>query len=169
MVWIVEFNINLICGVRTDPHRKSLQTFRAGPAPSRAPATTPNPNILNPSAVSIGPTASSHPTVDAILMTVVLQLDTFSSETSFFIDSSDGLTNFLARPVGHYEEMKSQKIIETVRLPQGLEYQFRIVDFMGEVQVVLFLFISLLSSNTTKCVVYRNLNQNRRWHLLLGR
>jgi hypothetical protein len=28
--------------------------------------------------------------------------------------------------------MKSQKIIETVRVPDGLEYQFKIVDFMGD-------------------------------------
>lgn len=56
----------------------------------------------------------------------------FSAETSWFIDSSDGLINYVERPAGYYEEMKSQKIVETVRLPKGLEYQFRIVDFMGD-------------------------------------
>ena len=69
-----------------------------------------------------------------IEVTVVLQLDKFSAETSWFIDSSDGLTNFITRPVGYYEEMKSQKIIETVYLPEGLEYQFKIIDFMGELR-----------------------------------
>jgi hypothetical protein len=28
--------------------------------------------------------------------------------------------------------MESQKVIETVRLTEGLEYQFKIVDFMGD-------------------------------------
>lgn len=42
------------------------------------------------------------------------------------------MANFVSRPFGYYEEMKSQKVIETVRLPEGLEYQFKIVDFMGD-------------------------------------
>lgn len=70
--------------------------------------------------------------MNAFLMTVILQLDEYSAETSWSIDSSDGVTNFVSRPFGYYEEMKSQKVIETVRLPEGLEYQFKIVDFMGD-------------------------------------
>lgn len=65
-------------------------------------------------------------------MTVVLQLDKYSAETAWSIDSLDGSSNFAARPVGYYEEMKSQWIEETVRLPEGLEYQFKIEDYMGE-------------------------------------
>ncbi len=65
-------------------------------------------------------------------MTLVLQLDKYSSETAWSIDSSDGMTNFVSRPFGYYEEMENHKVIETLRLPEGLEYQFKIVDFMGD-------------------------------------
>jgi len=117
-------------------------TFRVGPAPSVAPATTSSPTGSTAKAASIGSTSSSScdprdgglilSVSPCIEVTVVLQLDKFSAETSWFIDSSDGLTNFISRPVGYYEEMKSQKIIETVYLPEGLEYQFKIIDFMGD-------------------------------------
>lgn len=70
--------------------------------------------------------------MDAFLVTVVLQLDEYSAETAWSIESSDGATNFVSRPFGYYEEMKSQKVIEKVRLSEGLEYQFKIVDFMGD-------------------------------------
>jgi len=106
--------------------------FRSGPAPTLAPATTPIPTVSSSKAASIGPTSSSPPTIDAILMTVVLQLDKFSSETAWFIGSVDGLISVVARPAGYYEEMQSQQIIETLNLIQGHEYQFRIVDFMGD-------------------------------------
>lgn len=62
-------------------------------------------------------------------ITMTLQLDRFSSETSWFISSSDGQTNFIKRPGGYYEQMKEQKVIETVWLPEG-EYEFRIIDYM---------------------------------------
>ena len=65
-------------------------------------------------------------------MTLVLQLDKYSAETEWSIDSSDGLTNYYAREDGYYEEMKSEKVIETICLEEGYEYQFRIADFMGE-------------------------------------
>ena len=93
-----------------------------------APANTPKPSNIE--AASTGPTSSNQPTVDAVPVTIVLQLDKYSAETAWFIDSSDGLTNFVSRPVGYYEEMNSQKIVETIYLPEGLEYQFRILDFM---------------------------------------
>lgn len=38
----------------------------------------------------------------------------------------------MSRPAGYYEDEKSQKIIETVHLPKGLDYQFKILDFMGD-------------------------------------
>ena len=78
--------------------------------------------------------------MSCIEVAVVVQLDKFSAETSWSIDSSDGLANFITRPVGYYEEMKSQKIIETVYLPEGLEYQFKISDFMGELSYLQCLF-----------------------------
>jgi hypothetical protein len=81
---------------------------------------------------SIGPSSSSPPSIDAFLMIVVLQLDEYSAETAWYIDSSDGVTNFVSRPFGYYKEMKSQRVIEKVRLPEGLEYQLKIVDFMGD-------------------------------------
>jgi hypothetical protein len=108
-------------------------TFRVGPAPSISPATSFTPTVTSPSqTASIGPTTSSPPSISGVSITVVLQLDKYSSETSWSIDASDRTTNFVSRPVGYYEGMKSQKIIETVRVPDGLEYQFKIVDFMGD-------------------------------------
>lgn len=108
------------------------QPFRAGPVPTSSPAATATPTLSSTSAVSSTPTSSSPPTINAIEMTLILQLDKFSAETAWFVDSSDGTTNFVARTVGYYKEMKSQKIIESFRLPRGLEYQFRILDFLGD-------------------------------------
>lgn len=108
------------------------QTFRVGPAPTASPATTSAPSVITNMTASIGPTSSSPPSMDAFLVTVVLQLDEYSAETAWSIESSDGATNFVSRPFGYYEEMKSQKVIEKVRLSEGLEYQFKIVDFMGD-------------------------------------
>jgi len=94
--------------------------FRVGPpVPSRAPASS-------------GPTTSNHPTLGDVLLSVVLQLDRYSSETSWSIDSADGLTNYASKPVGYYEEQKSQQVVETVLLPQGYKYTFSIYDFMGD-------------------------------------
>ncbi|KAL7539416.1 hypothetical protein ACHAXR_010447, partial [Thalassiosira sp. AJA248-18] len=111
-------------------------TFRAGPAPSLAPATTTiptasniNANVNSPTSLNACPEETEEGCIE---MTVVLQLDKYSAETGFSIDSSDGLTNFVARSDGYYEDLKSQKIIETVQLPKGLEYQFTITDFMGD-------------------------------------
>ena len=39
---------------------------------------------------------------------------------------------FASRPVGYYEDMSSRKVVETVPLTPGLEYQFSIFDFMGD-------------------------------------
>ncbi len=103
-----------------------------GPAPTVSPATTSTPTVAATRTASARPTESSPPTVDAITMTLVLQLDKFSAETAWFINSGDGTTSYVARPNGYYEEMKSEKVIETIRLPEGLEYQFKILDFMGE-------------------------------------
>ena len=108
------------------------QTFRVGPAPTVSPATTSAPSGITNMTASIGPTSSSPPSMDAFLVTVVLQLDEYSAETAWSIESSDGATNFVSRPFGYYEGMKSQKVIEKVRLSEGLEYQFKIVDFMGD-------------------------------------
>ena len=101
-----------------------------GPAPSSAPATTVTytPTVSN--TTSTRPTSSSPPSYDGVTMTLVLQLDQYSSETSWSI--SDGLTNFASRPVGYYEEMQSQLVLEHVLLPRGFEYQFQISDFMGD-------------------------------------
>jgi len=94
--------------------------FRVGPPlPSRAPTSS-------------GPTTSNHPTLGDVLVSVVLQLDRYSSETSWSIDSADGLTNYASKPVGYYEEQKSQQVVETVLLPQGYQYTFSIYDFMGD-------------------------------------
>lgn len=79
---------------------------------------------------STRPTSSSPPSYDGVTMTVVLQLDQYSSETSWSI--SDGITNFASRPVGYYEEMQSQLVLEKVLLPRGSEYQFQISDYMGD-------------------------------------
>ena len=107
-------------------------TFWVGPAPTVSPATTSTPSVITNETASIGPTSSNPPSMDAFLMTVVLQLDEYSAETAWSIDSGDGVTNFVSRPYGYYEEMKSQRVIEKVRLPEGLEYQFKIVDYMGD-------------------------------------
>ena len=107
-------------------------TFRVGPAPSISPAISFTPTVTSSQTVSTRPTTSSPPSISGVSITVVLQLDEYSSETSWSIDSSDRTTNFVSRPTGYYEGMKSQKIIETVRVPDGLEYQFKIVDFMGD-------------------------------------
>ena len=106
------------------------QPFHVGPAPSLAPTTTVTytPTVLNET--STGPTSSSPPSYDGVTMTLVLQLDEYSSETSWSI-SDDKLTNFASRPVGYYEEMQSQLILEQVQLPWG-QYQFQISDFMGD-------------------------------------
>ncbi|KAL3817586.1 hypothetical protein ACHAXA_006475 [Cyclostephanos tholiformis] len=105
--------------------------FRVGPAPTVSPAMTSKPSFSNETA-STGPTSSSPPSMDGFLVTLVLQLDEFSAETAWSIDSSDGMTSFSSRPFGYYKDMKSHKVIETIRLPEGLEYQFKIVDFMGD-------------------------------------
>ena len=107
-------------------------TFRVGPAPSISPAMSFTPTVTSSQTVSTRPTTSSPPSISGVSITVVLQLDEYSSETSWSIVSSDWTTNFVSRPTGYYEGMKSQKIIETIRVPDGLEYQFKIVDFMGD-------------------------------------
>ena len=89
---------------------------------------TYTPTVSN--TTSTEPTSSSPPSYDGVTMTLVLQLDQYSSETSWSI--SDGLTNFASRPVGYYEEMQSQLVLEHVLLPRGFEYQFQISDFMGD-------------------------------------
>ena len=103
------------------------QTFRAGPAPTVSPATTLTPTTPKNKSEWTGSIKC-----DEIEMTLVLQLDKYSAETEWSIDSSDGLTTYYAREDGYYEEMKSEKVIETICLEEGYEYQFRIADFMGE-------------------------------------
>eukprot|EP00580_Thalassiosira_gravida_P020716 CAMPEP_0201681074 /NCGR_PEP_ID=MMETSP0494-20130426/50919_1 /ASSEMBLY_ACC=CAM_ASM_000839 /TAXON_ID=420259 /ORGANISM="Thalassiosira gravida, Strain GMp14c1" /LENGTH=1514 /DNA_ID=CAMNT_0048164805 /DNA_START=372 /DNA_END=4916 /DNA_ORIENTATION=- len=115
--------------------------FQAGPAPSVSPATTSSPTVSAAKGSSNGLTSSgwcdtrNGKLVDdsCVEVTLVMELDKFSAETSWFIGSEDGRTNFVSRPDGYYAEMQSQKIIETVYLPDdGGKYQFKIVDFMGD-------------------------------------
>ena len=108
--------------------------FLVGDAISQAPGavTASSQATSSPAAYSsAAPTSSIKPTFDAVLVTVVIQLDKFSSETSWSINSSDGVT-FASRPVGYYEDMSSRKVVETVPLTPGLEYHFSIFDFMGD-------------------------------------
>ena len=115
------------------------QTFRAGPAPTVSPATTLTPTTLKTESEWTGLTRC-----DAFEMTLVLQLDKYSAETEWSIDSGDGLANYFAREDGYYEEMKSEIVIETICLAEGYEYRFRIADFMGEFRSI----ISSLSSSS---------------------
>ena len=50
-------------------------TFRVGPAPTVSLATTSTPSVITKKTASIGPTSSNPPSIDAFLVTVVLQLD----------------------------------------------------------------------------------------------
>eukprot|EP00585_Thalassiosira_rotula_P012385 CAMPEP_0196132222 /NCGR_PEP_ID=MMETSP0910-20130528/1936_1 /TAXON_ID=49265 /ORGANISM="Thalassiosira rotula, Strain GSO102" /LENGTH=1503 /DNA_ID=CAMNT_0041391811 /DNA_START=348 /DNA_END=4859 /DNA_ORIENTATION=- len=115
--------------------------FQAGPAPSVSPATTSSPTDSAAKTSSNGLTSSgwcdtrNGKLVDdtCVEVTLVMELDKFSAETSWSIGSEDGWTTFVSRPDGYYTEMQSQKIIETVYLPDdGGKYQFKIVDFMGD-------------------------------------
>lgn len=110
------------------------QTIQVGPADSRAPAaTTTFSTVSSMNADSIGHSSFSQPSSDDDMeVTLVLQLDKYPAETGWSIDSSDGLINYAARPAGYYEGSKSQQVIETIYLPEGLVYQFTITDFMGD-------------------------------------
>lgn len=63
----------------------------------------------------------------------------YSAETSWFIKSRKGM-NFVTRPVGYYEKTPSEKIVETVYLPAGIEFEFKINDLMGKSEGIHCLF-----------------------------
>ena len=63
---------------------------------------------------------------------MVVQFDKYSAETGWFIDSADGETNYVARPLGYYQDMPNGKVEETVILPEGLNYKFKIIDLFGD-------------------------------------
>lgn len=66
-------------------------------------------------------------------------LDKFAAETSWFIKSTKGMS-FVTRPVGYYEARQSEKIFETIYLPAGIEFKFKIIDYMGKDEDVRYVF-----------------------------
>lgn len=107
-------------------------SFRVGPPPTSQPTITPVPSILKSNSLSGHPTSSSQPSVRSLEVTVVVQFDKYPSETGWFIDSVDGETNYVARPLGYYQDMPNGKVEETVILPEGLNYKFKIIDLFGD-------------------------------------
>ena len=107
-------------------------SFRVGEPPSAAPAVTFIPTASKTILISESPTVTSQPTVRSLEVTVVVQFDKYSAETGFFIDSADGLTNFVARPLGYFQNEQSKKVVETFVLPEGLNYRFKIIDLFGD-------------------------------------
>lgn len=107
-------------------------SFWVGPPPSSTPTVTSTPTFSNTNSVSGPPTTSSQLSALSSEVTVVLQFDKYSAETGWFIDSADGTKNYVARPLGYYEFEQSKKIVETISLPEGHSYRFRIIDLMGD-------------------------------------
>ena len=77
---------------------------------------------------------------------MVVQFDKYSAETGWFIDSADGETNYVARPLGYYQDMPNGKVEETVILPEGLNYKFKIIDLVSLILDVAFGTAPLASS-----------------------
>jgi len=107
-------------------------SFRVGPPPTSPPTVTSVPTASNTNSISGHPTFSSPPSVLSLEVTVVVQFDKYSAETGWFIDSADGTKNYVARPLGYYENEPSGKAVETIKLPQGLSYRFKIIDLFGD-------------------------------------
>lgn len=89
------------------------------------------PETLPPT-MSAAPTESAAPTIDSYPITLALQLDQFSSETSLSIVSTDGSQIFFEWPEGTFSGQPSSLVVETVKLPSDIEVTFRITDSGGD-------------------------------------
>ena len=65
-----------------------------------------------------------------MVLTLVLQLDKYSSETSWSLESPDGSMAY-TRERGYYESYSTNKMVETFQVPPG-RYRFRIMDERGD-------------------------------------
>eukprot|EP00986_Skeletonema_menzelii_P004185 scaffold1404_cov132-Skeletonema_menzelii.AAC.3 len=107
-------------------------SFRVGPPPTSSPTVTLIPTVSSTNSISESPTVTSQPTVRSLEVTVVVQFDKYSAETGYFIDSADGTTNYVARPLGYFQNEPLGKVVETFSLPEGLDYRFKIIDLFGD-------------------------------------
>jgi len=107
-------------------------SFLVGPPPTSSPAVTSIPTASKTNSISGSPTITSQPSVRSLEVTVVVQFDKYSAETGYFIDSADGTTNYVARPLGYFQNEQSGKAVETFALPEGLSYRFKIIDLFGD-------------------------------------
>ena len=107
-------------------------SFRVGPPPTSSPTVTLVPTVASTNAISESPTVTAQPSIRSLEVTVVVQFDKYSAETGYFIDSADGTTNYVARPLGYFENESLGKVVETFSLPEGLNYRFKIIDLFGD-------------------------------------
>ena len=85
----------------------------------------------NPPTVSTSPTASAAPTFDLTPITITVQLDQFSGETGFSVESVHGDT-FVNWPVGSFYGKPSGLVVETVHLPRDTGMNLRFTDSGGD-------------------------------------
>ncbi|EJK70971.1 hypothetical protein THAOC_07628, partial [Thalassiosira oceanica] len=96
-------------------------TFTVGPVADGSAAVA----AVGPVAPPAGATAGGQ-----VELTLVLQLDEYSSETSWSLESPDGTMAYTMQR-GHYESYASNKKVETIQVPPG-RYRFRITDERGD-------------------------------------
>ena len=85
-----------------------------------------------PPTVSPAPTASLAPSFNLYPITFEVQLDQWSDETSFSIQSIDGSSTFFNWPDGSSTAQGSYLVVETVLLPRDTEMNFWLTDTGGD-------------------------------------
>ena len=86
-----------------------------------------DPKTLSPT-VSPAPSISFPPSVPMFPVTIVCQLDQWSSETGFSIEETESGVTFFERPAGILSNIPFDLVVEAVRLPRDMEVTFTITD-----------------------------------------
>ena len=85
-----------------------------------------DPKMVSP--VSSPPTASVSPSLSQVPITIAVQLDQWSAETGFSLQSLDGNHIFFDWRPGSFVGKQSSLIVETVHLPRDIEVNFILTD-----------------------------------------